>query len=149
MEIKKVLVPAVGHAHSRMMAAFAMDIAKRRNASVTAMYVVEVPSGLPIDAALPEDAEEGERVVEGVRAMGERLEVAVATRIVNARSAADAIIDEAEAGGYDLIVLGVSRKRVLAQLLYGDVVSEVMKRAPCMVCVGRVGKGSSHEEGEA
>ena len=66
MEIRKVLVPAVGHAHSRMMAAFAMDIAKRHNASVTAMYVVEVPAGLPIDAALPEEAEEGERVVEEV-----------------------------------------------------------------------------------
>ena len=149
MEIRKVLVPAVGHAHSRMMAAFAMDIAKRRSASVTAMYVVEVPSGLPLDAALPEEAEEGERVVEEVRAMGERLEVAVATKIVNARSAADAIVDEAEAGGYDLIVLGVSRRRALAQLLYGDVVSEVMKRAPCMVCVGRVGKKSNRDEDEA
>lgn len=149
MEIKKVLIPAVGHAHSRMMAAFAMDIAKRYNASVTAMYVVEVPAGLPIDAALPEEAEEGERVVEEVRRMGEREGMTVATKIVNARSAADAIVDEAEAGGYDLIVLGVSRRRALAQLLYGDVVSEVMKRAPCMVCVGRVGKGSSHEEDEA
>jgi nucleotide-binding universal stress UspA family protein len=53
--------------------------------------------------------------------------------------AADAILVEAEAGAYDLIVLGDPGRSGLARFLGGSLTERVVRQAPCAVLVARAG----------
>ena len=50
---------------------------------------------------------------------------------------ADAIIDAAEQGGYDLIIVGSRGLNAVARFLTGSVSSRVVAHAPCSVLVVR------------
>ncbi len=68
-----------------------MDVACRlaaeRRASIVAVTVIEVPLELPLDAVLPDQVEEANRLLDEARAIGESYGVKVIGRIVRARHA--------------------------------------------------------------
>lgn len=51
--------------------------------------------------------------------------------------ATDAIVREAAAGKYDLIILGASRRDFLKQLIRRNPVEKILEKAPCDVVVWR------------
>jgi APA family basic amino acid/polyamine antiporter len=119
----------------------AMDVASRlaaeRGATIVAMTVVEVPLHLPLDAYLPEQVEEANRQLDEARAIGESYGVKVITRLVRARNAGRAIVDEAARRGSEIIVMGAPRKlRPTARgAIFGNTVDFVLKHAPSRVMV--------------
>ncbi|HET7539272.1 MAG TPA: universal stress protein [Polyangiaceae bacterium] len=52
---------------------------------------------------------------------------------------ATAIIERAESGGYDLLVLGTHGRTGLSHVLMGSVAEKVLRRAPCAVLTVRTG----------
>jgi len=104
--------------------------------------VVEVPLELPLDAYLPDEIAAADRELDEARAIGESYGVRVIERIVRARNAGRAIVDEAARRNSEIIVMGGPRRVRLAagrRAIFGDTVDFVLKHAPCrvMVAAGR------------
>ena len=135
MNIEKILVPTSGLRHAEMVAELAIDIARIHGATLTAFYVIEIPMHLPQDAQFPEEVKKGEEATRKIQQIGKPHGILVNTKVINARKVSDAVLEEAETGRYDLIMLGVSSRKLLRKVFFGDAVNEVVKKAPCMVCV--------------
>jgi basic amino acid/polyamine antiporter, APA family len=113
---------------------------------IEALYVIEVPMSLPLDARLPEEAvADGRRALKRAKEVGEEYaNVEVATALVRGRSAGATIVDEARRRGVQAIVLAAEppsriRGGVLlggrgrAREPLGEVTRHVVEKAPCRV----------------
>jgi len=119
----------------------------REGATIEAVWVLEVPMSLPIDAALPaEQLKRARAALARAKAIGEEYEdVVVATATVRARRVGEAICEEARRRGVEVIVMAAeesSRIRGGALLggrgrpgetAIGEVTKYVMAKAPCPV----------------
>jgi basic amino acid/polyamine antiporter, APA family len=138
LEYRNILVPiAPGYPSDEAMQV-ACRLADERRASIVAETVIEVPLELPLDAYLPERVEEANDQLDEASAIGELYGVRVVERIVRARNAGRAIVDEATRRGSEIIVMGGPRRVRLAagkRAIFGDTVDFVLKHAPCRVMV--------------
>jgi len=138
LEYRNILVPiAPGYPSDEAMQV-ACRLAGERRASIVAETVIEVPLELPLDAYLPELVEEANDQLDEASAIGELYGVPVTERIVRARTAGRAIVDEATRRGSEIIVMGGPRRVRLAagkRAIFGDTVDFVLKHAPCRVMV--------------
>ena len=128
-------------------------------AVIEALFVVEVPMSLPLDARVPDERiAEAKRAVARAKEVGEEYEgVVVATAMVRARSAGQAIVSEAKRRGVEAIVLGADEpsKTRGGTLLGGrssvrerglaDTTRYVLEKAPCRVILTAAPAG---EEGQ-
>jgi len=98
---------------------------------------VVVPLELPLDADLREQLAEADRLLDEARAIAAPYGVRVVERVVRARNAGAAIVDEAERRGTEIIILGAPRGS--HRHIFGHTVDYVLKNAPCrvMVAAGR------------
>jgi nucleotide-binding universal stress UspA family protein len=140
--IRTVLVPVDFSPYSDEAVAYATRLARRLDASIELLHVVEdpyltgtwspdiyVPDVIDSLAALVSDAQDRlERTTASVRAQG-----VPATAVVRRGSAARAIIEHAATGDFDLIVLGTHGRTGLAHVLLGSVAERVVRLAPCPV----------------
>ncbi|MGH3050321.1 MAG: universal stress protein, partial [Gaiellaceae bacterium] len=120
----------------------AMDLACRlateRRASIVALTAIEVPLDLSIDAYLPEQTEEANRLLDEARAIGDAYGVRVIDRLARTRNAGRAVVDEATRRGSEIIVMGGPRNvrlRAGKRRIFGDTVDFVLRNAPCRVMV--------------
>jgi APA family basic amino acid/polyamine antiporter len=92
---------------------------------------------LPLDADLSEQLAAANELLDELRAIAEPYGVRVVERVVRARNAGRAIVEEAERRGSEIIVLGAPRGRHRA--IFGHTVDYVLKNAPSrvMVAAGR------------
>ena len=91
---------------------------------------------LPLTADLPGEEDRANRELDEAQAIGDSYGVTVVDRLVRARSAGEAIVEEAERRGSEIIVLG-SPRRILTggRGVFGSTVDYVLKHAPCRVMV--------------
>ena len=138
LEYRSILVPVKPGRMSQEAVDVACRLAAERRASIAAVAVVVVPLELPLDARLPEEEEQADEVLEQARAIGELYGVDVRGRLVRARSAGRAIVDEAERRVTEIIVMGAPRTSG-RRGVFSDTVDFVLKHAPCrvMVAAGR------------
>jgi APA family basic amino acid/polyamine antiporter len=116
-------------------------------AVIEAIWVFELPLSLPLDARLPEaQVRRAREALARAKAVGEEYEgVHVATAIVRARRAGEAIVHEARRRGVEAIVLGAEEpSRVRGGALFGgaggplenylgEITKYVIRKAPCRV----------------
>jgi APA family basic amino acid/polyamine antiporter len=114
---------------------------------IEALYVLEVPMSLPLDARVPDDRiTAARRALARAKEVGEEYEgVEVATAVVRARSVGAGIVDEARRRGVDAIVMAAeqpSRVRGGALLggrggprerFVGEMTRYIVEKAPCRV----------------
>jgi APA family basic amino acid/polyamine antiporter len=135
-QFRRVLVPMKLGDIGEEMVATAVALAKERNASIEALYVVRVPRQFPLEGPLPADVEERARTsLEEARALGEENGVSVATETIRARSIAHAIVEQARARDVDLIVLGSAPRWRRQSRFFSPTVDHVLRNAPCEVLV--------------
>jgi APA family basic amino acid/polyamine antiporter len=137
LEYRNVLVPIVERHESEEAIDLACRLATERGASIVALTVLEMPLQLPLDAELPSKLEErAYDLLDEVRAIGDAYGVNVIGRIVRARRAGRAIVDEAARRHSEIIVMGAPRRvRRRTGRIFGDTVDYVLKNAPCRVLV--------------
>jgi APA family basic amino acid/polyamine antiporter len=138
LEYRNVLVPVVWRRESEAAVDLACRLATERGASIVALTVLEVPLELPLDAPLPEDAERrAHDLLDEARAIGEAYGVRVTGRLVRARRAGRAIVDEAGRRNSEIIVMGSPRRDRDRRRgrIFGGTVDFVLKNAPCRVMV--------------
>jgi basic amino acid/polyamine antiporter, APA family len=138
LEYSNILVPvAAGYASDEAMDV-ACRLARERRSRIIAVTVVEVPLELPLDAYLPDEVTEANEQLDEARAIGESYGVRVTTRLVRARNAGRAVVDEAYRRSAEIIVMGGPRRVRLQsgkRAIFGDTVDFVLKHAPCRVMV--------------
>jgi APA family basic amino acid/polyamine antiporter len=133
-------------------------------AVIEALYVVEVPMSLPLDARVPDEKiVEAKRAVARAKEVGEEYEgVVVATAMVRARAAGAAIVSEARRRGVEAIVLaaeaptGIRGGKLLGgradprDRAVGETTRYVLQKAPCRVILTASPPGEDgHLEGVA
>ena len=133
---KRVLVPMKLGDIGEEMVATAIALAKERDATVEAVFVVQVPRAFPLEGDLPEDVRRlADESLAEARALGEENGIEVATRTIAARSIGHAIVEEAREGDFDLIVLGSSARWRRQSRFFSPTVDHILRRAPCEVLV--------------
>jgi APA family basic amino acid/polyamine antiporter len=136
LEYRQLLVPVIDGYESDEAMNLAARLAAERGARIAAVTALELPMELPLDADLPEEESRADEVLDEARAIGDSYGVDVITRLVRARNAGRAIVDEAERRGCDIIVMGAPRHgRLRRRAIFGDTVDFVLKHAPCRVMV--------------
>jgi APA family basic amino acid/polyamine antiporter len=139
LEYRNVLVPVVWRRESEAAVDLACRLAAERRGSIVALSVLEVPLDLPLDADLPGAAErKANDLLDEARAIGDAYGVNVIGRLVRARRAGRAIVDEAERRESEIIVMGAPRREAQRRRggrIFGGTVDFVLKNAPCRVMV--------------
>jgi len=137
LEYRAILVPVVAGDESREAVELAARLAAERGGRIVLLRVVVVPLELPLDADLSEQLAEADHLLDEYRALAEPYGVRVVERVVRARNAGRAIVEEAERRASEIIVLGAPRGRHRA--IFGHTVDYVLKNAPSrvMIAAGR------------
>jgi nucleotide-binding universal stress UspA family protein len=136
-------VPVVPGEGSQAAVALACRLAAERHAALTALAVVEVPPELPLEAHMHEADRRASRLSADAQAVGELFGVTVTPRIVRARAAGEAIVEEAAAGESEIVVLAApQRGRSSLRSHFGETVAFVLRHAPCRVLVVSAGSGA-------
>jgi len=137
LEYRRLLVPVVAGQPSDDALDMACSLAAERGARIVALNVLEVPLGRPLDDDLDELEDAANRELDEAIAIGESYGVRVLDRLVRARSAGTAIVEEAERRGTEIIVIGTPRKSLTRaqRAVFGRTVDYVLRHAPCRVMV--------------
>jgi APA family basic amino acid/polyamine antiporter len=133
-----ILVPIVGSRISDEMMVLACQLATEKKSEIDALYVIEVPISLPLDAALEDDRQRAERAMKAAGVIASQFKVKLTPVIVTARNTGRAIVDEADKRRSEVIILGTVRKRRIADRVFGTTVDYVLQHAPCEVLVNLV-----------
>lgn len=133
LQIKTILVPTTGGPLTESIQ-FACQLAREHNAHVTALYVIEIPSTLPLDTFLPEKLAVADAALKRAMAIGREYDLQVTTQLLQARSAGPAIVDMAREKKFDAIAMGSSYRRGTATWL-GATTEYVIRNAPCRVLI--------------
>jgi amino acid transporter/nucleotide-binding universal stress UspA family protein len=129
-QIKRVLVPVGGGPHARLGLRLASQIAQGAEGLLTALRVVSPGDELDVEVE-----EEGlRRVVADV--LGEAAS-GISARIRVHEAVTEAILQEAEEGGFDLLVIGASEEWPIKSILVGALPDVIADRAPCSVLMVR------------
>jgi APA family basic amino acid/polyamine antiporter len=136
-EYRSILVPIVSGDESREAVELAARLATERAGRIVLLRVIVVPLELPLDADLTEQLEEADALLDEARAIATPYGVRAVERVVRARNAGRAIVEEADRRGTEIIVLGAPRGR--HRHIFGHTVDFVLKQAPSrvMVAAGR------------
>ena len=148
-EFSRILVPMKLGDIGEEMIATAVKLAQERGASVEALHVIRVPMELPLDAELLDEEERAEASLAEAKMLGADHGVAVDGRTVRARSIGQAIVQEAQDSGADLIVLGSAPRWRRQSRFFSPTVDYVLKKAPSEVLIVAFPQGVLEGDGAA
>ncbi len=144
---KKILVATDGSKYSLAAASEAVGIAKRCGAVLVVVSVVPSESASPFDIVRSDmqrdliarkELDEAEKNISELSKLAEREGIKAECLVVGGRPS-EAIVDEAEKGNIDLIVVGSHGRTGMERLLMGSVTERVVGRADCAVLVVKMG----------
>ena len=136
LEYRSVLVPIVDGHESEEALEVACHLAAERGSTIVAMVVIELPLEVPLDAYVPSEVARADQLLDEARGVGDSYGVRVIGRIVRARNAGRAIVEEATRRNAEIIVMGTPRKVRRRGPMFGRTVDYVLKHAPCRVMIG-------------
>jgi nucleotide-binding universal stress UspA family protein len=137
LQIKDIVVPVDGSHASLDALALACTLAKRNKGTVYAVYVIEVARAMALDAAMDEEARQGETVLSEAEKYAGELDYVVSGELLQARDAGHAIVDEAAERDASAIVLGVCYTSTMGEFELEPDAQYVVKNAPCQVILCR------------
>jgi basic amino acid/polyamine antiporter, APA family len=139
VEYRTIVVPVVRSEESEEALVAAARLAAERRATVAIVHVLEIPLDLPLDVELPDAEGEANEVLDNAAALVESYGVRAVSRLVRARAAGPAIVEEADRRNAELIVMGAPRVRPGRGRIFGGTVDYVLKhsRARVLIAAGR------------
>ena len=129
-KIQRILIPAGGGPHARLGLRLAAEIARSDEAELTLLRICKPTPDIEVEAesrALDHLAEE----------VLEKIDPRIRTKVVVDDGVVDAIIREAKADSYDLLVIGASDEWAVKSLLVGSIPDAIADQAPCSVLLVR------------
>ncbi len=136
-EISHILVPVNSPLYADRMVRLACDLAHLYTADISVVTAIEVPRTLPIDADLPEQAQQAESLVELAAYVADTVyDRKINTSVLQARSPGAAVVSYAAERGVDLLLLGMMRGRVRTRDSTRETTANyILQHAPCPVWV--------------
>jgi APA family basic amino acid/polyamine antiporter len=136
VEYRTIIVPVVRTGESEEALVAAARLAAERGATVAIINVIEVPLSLPLDARLHDEEDLAETLLDDAQALVESYGVRAVTRLLRARRAGPAIVEEARRRHAELVVLGAPRRAVAGRRrLFGKTVDYILRESPCRVLI--------------
>jgi len=131
-----VLVVFSADISSEVLMALASRMAKGQHAQLVAIYVIEVPLTLPIDAELPQQERQALEVLTAATEIGRKVGLEIKTRTVRDRQTGPAIIQAAREETARLIVMVTYREHRYAGAPLAKVIEYVTTHTHVDVLVG-------------
>jgi len=103
-------------------------------AELTAIHVTEVGPGLPLDIDVEVLDQAGKEILSRARQIAAQNSVSIATRLLRAHHAGQALVSEATDQKIDLLIMGYHCRQGVAEM-FGSTVRYVAQHAPCRVLV--------------
>jgi APA family basic amino acid/polyamine antiporter len=135
LEYRSIVVPVTRSPESEEALVAAARLAAERRATIAIVHVLEVPLSLPLNAALPEEEEAANELLDEARALVESYGVRAVVRLARARRAGPAIVEEAVRRNAELIIVGAPRRLGRRGPVFGKTVDYVLKASPVRVLV--------------
>ena len=137
LEYRRLLVPILPGQASDDAFDVAASLSAERRAQIVALTVIEIPLEVALGVDLPEQEALANRELDEARAIGDSYGISVIPRLIRARSAGQAIVEEAERRSTEIIVIGAPRKEIgrRKRAVFGATVDYVLKNATCRVMV--------------
>jgi len=132
---RQILVATKGSPQTDLLMDLALSLADARKQKVTALYVVELPMTVPLDAEVAGEMAKAKEILDKAQAAAKRRGQTVATVVGRARKAGRAIVQAAQAAPTDTIVLGASERTSVEDRLFGSTIDFVVRNAPCEVLI--------------
>jgi len=133
---RRILIARADDPQAEKALDVACRLAAERQASITAVVVIEIPPLLPLDAHMLEEEDDAHRLLDRAEAVAESYGISLAPTMVRAREAAGAIVERARAIDAEVVVIGgVRTSRRSTRASFGRAVQDVLEKAPCRVMV--------------
>jgi nucleotide-binding universal stress UspA family protein len=136
----KVLVATDGSEHSMKAVQRALELAETQGAQVTLMsvayYVADYLEEMPPNIREKLD-DEAKGALRKAKALFDAKNLPVKTMLVSGLVPANLIIQEAQDGKFDRIVIGSTGQNALDKIVMGSTATKVVAHAPCEVTVVR------------
>jgi nucleotide-binding universal stress UspA family protein len=139
-QLGTVIVIFSSEIHSEHMMALAARLARGQNSELLAIYVIEVPFTLPLDAVMEEEERNALDVLASAEAIGKHNGVEVRTETVHQRQTSQAVLDIAKRERADLIIMGSYREGKYTGAPLGRDIERIAANAKCDVLIGVEGK---------
>ena len=135
LKVKKILLPTRAGMQTESVQ-MACEIAKLHGASITAIQVIEIPSSLPLDIATPHRMAVAEAVLKCAEAIAREIGVDIELSIIRSRSLSETVLEIAEKGKFDLLVLGSlkSSHDPKSKMMSIDA-EKIMRKTPCRIWI--------------
>jgi nucleotide-binding universal stress UspA family protein len=147
---RNVLVAISGDDLDTELVTLACQLSAAKKGNVYAVFGIEVPRKLPIDAEMPGETDDAHRALQHASDVAARLRIHVETEIVQSRSFGQSLVDEAEAHECALVILGLPfQQGVSGHFELGETAEYVLKNAPgrvWMVRGPRPQRSADHDE---
>ncbi|MFI5271797.1 MAG: universal stress protein [Ktedonobacterales bacterium] len=122
-------------------------VAKSKKTSIYAVYGIEVPRKLAIDADMPAETRIANEALSVATGVAEQLHVQIEPEIVQSRNFGQSLVDEAKAHECSLVILGLPYHVGLGGNFDLDETADyALKNAPCRVWLVR-GQPEDHGNG--
>jgi nucleotide-binding universal stress UspA family protein len=139
--VDKILCPVDFSEASREALDVAAGMARKLEASLTLLHVIQMPALAVPDGAFAFPVDAVESAIDKALAEWKKEVVAEGVHVVHTQRTIGVpfqeILSAAEEGGYGLIVIGTHGRTGLDHLLLGSVAERVVRRAPCPVLTVR------------
>ena len=135
VEYNNLMVPIVGSKISREALVMACELASEENAAIEALYVIQVPMNLPLDALLPEENRVAESLLDEAQQVAKEFGVKLFPMVIPSRNVGKTIVDEAVDKKSQVVMMGTERKRRTGERFFGGTVEYVLRKAPSKVLV--------------
>lgn len=135
---RNILVAVTGTDLDNEVVTLACNLSKKKKGNVFAVYGIEVPRKLPIDAELPRETQAAGEALEQAADVAEQTSVRIEPEIIQSRNFGQSLVDEAIAHDCALLILGLSYHiGVGGNFDLGEAADYVLKNAPCRVWLVR------------
>jgi len=135
---RNIVVAVTGAPLDCEIVSLACMVAKSKKASVYAVYGIEVPRKLAIDADMPEHTDAANEALSSAAQVAEKLHVHIEPEIIQSRNFGQSLVDEAKAHECSLVILGLPYHVGLGgNFELGDTAEYALKNAHCRVWLVR------------
>lgn len=146
MNARKILVAIKSLEQVNELMSLACGISTKPELIVA--HVIELPAITPLDAPIPNADDEAEEIRKSAEAEAQRCGAQCTVRLLRARDAGDALLDEMRQHAVDLAVLGHTHRSKVAEALMGSTSEKLAERAPCHVLISIPPRGHAAKERE-
>jgi amino acid transporter/nucleotide-binding universal stress UspA family protein len=138
IDYNQLLVPILGSTIADEMMVLACQLATEKQSSIDALYVIEVPMNLPLDARLTAEREKADLVLTRMAQIADSFKVKMTPVIVVARQAGHAIVEQADQRSSEVIILGAIKRRRFTERAFGGTIDYVVQHSSCEVLINLV-----------